>query len=667
MTYYDYITSGEQKKYRRPAFDGRDIAAEFSAEFLPPEERMTRRFEALCANEEAHIFDGQKIVFMRTSSDFPDVFTPDEWTEIKKTHFIHELGYTSNVTPDYKRVISRGFCEILADERTNEYEKREINALMSVVEKYRAEAERIGRDDVYEVLSRVPWEAPRTFREALQFFRIVHYALWLEGTYHVTCGRFDKYMYPYYKADVDAGRLTDEEALDLVTDFFLSFNIDSDLYPGVQQGDNGQSMVLGGCDADGNDWFTRLSEICLLASGKNKLIDPKINMRVSKSTPADRFVKGSRLTAVGMGFPQYSNDDVVIPGLEKLGYAHEDAAEYGVAACWEFIVPGNGFDVANIAALSFPKVVDNVLHRDFASCKTKEELTTAVKKEIAAQCANITSSVKNLWFVPAPFLTLFFDAPHGDVSRGSKYNNFGAHGTGISTAADSLAAMVKYVLEDKTVTAEELTEAVDSDFEKHSELLPILRNEAPKMGSENGEEADKWAVLLLRTFAEEMSEYRNCRGGCWRAGTGSAMYYLWHASEIGASPDGRRKGEPFGTNYSPSLFAKTPGPVSIIRSFTKPELVNNVNGGPLTLEFDSSVFSEADAPEKLGALVRYFIALGGHQLQLNSVSKDVLLDAQAHPEKYSRLIVRIWGWSAYFTELDKPYQDHVIARQEYKL
>ena len=102
MTYYDYITSGEHKKHRRPAFDGRDIAAEFSAEFLPPEERMTRRFEALCAKEEAHIFDGQKIVFMRTSSDFPDVFTPDEWTEIKKTHFIHELGYTSNVTPDYK-------------------------------------------------------------------------------------------------------------------------------------------------------------------------------------------------------------------------------------------------------------------------------------------------------------------------------------------------------------------------------------------------------------------------------------------------------------------------------------------------------------------------------------------------------------------------------------
>ncbi|MGN1410765.1 MAG: pyruvate formate lyase family protein [Eubacteriales bacterium] len=667
MTYYDFVTSGGHKAYRRPVFEGRDLAAEFSAQYLPPEERMTRRFEYLCEAQEAHILDGQQIVFMRTTSDCPDVFTPEEWSEIKKTHFIHELGYTSNVTPDYARVLSRGLEDILGDENTNQYQRREIKALLSLTEKYRAEAERIGRDDVAGVLSQVPAKPPRNLREALQFFRIIHFSLWLEGTYHVTCGRFDKYMYPYYKADTDAGVLTDDEAIDLITDFFLSFNIDSDMYPGVQQGDNGQSMVLGGCDADGNDHFTRLSEICLIASGRNKLIDPKINMRVSKSTPADRFVKGSRLTAVGMGFPQYSNDDIVIPGLVKLGYDPKDAAEYGVAACWEFIVPGCGFDVANIAALSFPKVVDSVLHGEFRSCRTEDELKSAVQREIAAQCEKITSSIKNLWFVPAPFLSLFFDAPHGDVSKGSKYNNFGAHGTGISTAADSLAAMVKYVIEDKTVTADELIEAVDSDFEKHSELLPMLRNEAPKMGAENSDAADEWAVFLLKIFADEMREYRNCRGGCWRAGTGSAMYYLWHADEIGASPDGRRKGEPFGTNYSPSLFAKTAGPVSIIRSFTKAELINNVNGGPLTLEFDSSVFSEEDSPEKLGALVQYFIKLGGHQLQLNSVSREVLLDAQAHPEKYSRLIVRIWGWSAYFTELDKPYQDHVIARQEYKL
>ena len=130
------------------------------------------------------------------------------------------------------------------------------------------------------------------------------------------------------------------------------------------------------------------------------------------------------------------------------------------------------------------------------------------------------------------------------------------------------------------------------------------------------------------------------------------MYYLWHAAEIGASPDGRRRGEPFATNYSPSLFAKTGGPVSVIRSFTGPDLTRTINGGPLTLEFDASVFTAEDAAEKLASLVRYYIVRGGHQLQLNSVSRETLLDAQAHPEKYAHL---------------KPYQDHVIARHEYAL
>ena len=148
------------------------------------------------------------------------------------------------------------------------------------------------------------------------------------------------------------------------------------------------------------------------------------------------------------------------------------------------------------------------------------------------------------------------------------------------------------------------------------------------------------------------------------------MFYLTHANELGASPDGRRKGEPLPTNYSPSLFAKTGGPVSIIRSFTKPDLTNTINGGPLTLEFDSFVFGKNgeisdESCEKLGALVRYYMARGGHQLQLNAVSRDTLLDAQKNPDNYRQLIVRVWGWSGYFVELDKEYQDHVIARCEY--
>ena len=143
------------------------------------------------------------------------------------------------------------------------------------------------------------------------------------------------------------------------------------------------------------------------------------------------------------------------------------------------------------------------------------------------------------------------------------------------------------------------------------------------------------------------------------------MYYLWHANELGASPDGRRKGEPFGTNYSPSLFAKISGPLSVIKSFSKQHFENSINGGPLTLEFAESMFNDSDSLSKVAMLVKAYIDMGGHQLQLNAVNSALMKDAQENPQNHRQLVVRIWGWSAYFVELDKEYQDHVIRRQQY--
>ena len=182
---------------------------------------------------------------------------------------------------------------------------------------------------------------------------------------------------------------------------------------------------------------------------------------------------------------------------------------------------------------------------------------------------------------------------------------------------------------------------------------------------QNDDYADESGVFLLDAFSKTLEGRKNEYGGVYRAGTGSAMFYLEHAAKIGASPDGRRKGEPFSANYSPSLFAKVGGPMSVIASFTKPDLAKTCNGGPLTLEFDGGMFASEESISKVARLVKTFIDRGGHQLQLNAVNPEALRDAQINPEKYEQLIVRIWGWSAYFTELDKGYQDHVIARQEY--
>jgi formate C-acetyltransferase len=466
------------------------------------------------------------------------------------------------------------------------------------------------------------------------------------------------------RADLESGVHTEDTALDLLCDFFLSFNKDTDLYFSILRGDNGQSITLGGVDRTGAPVFNTLSRLCLLASKQLKVIDPKINIRVNKETPLEIYELGSELTAVGLGFPQYTNDDIVIPGFMKLGYSLEDARDYAIAACWEIIVPVLSADIINVGALSLAKVVDKAFHQALPTAKSFEDFYGAVKEGIFAECDAIAAGMQNLWFIPSPFYGLFF--PFEDISKGGKYNNFGIHGTGVATAADSLAAIKKYVFEEKSISPADYIAAVDADFEGYPELLAKLRYNTPKMGNDD-DFVDAIAVQLLADFADALEPKRNCRGGRFRAGTGSAMYYLWHAEQIGASPDGRRKGEGLGTNYSASLYARNQGPFSIVKSFSKPDLTRNCNGGPLTLEFHSSTFHGAEGVKKLALLVRSFVEQGGHQIQLNTVDADTLKDAQAHPEKYAQLIVRIWGWSAYFVELDKRYQDHVIARSEYRL
>ena len=645
-----------ERSHRAGRKEASAMAETFAAEGLEPKARMTKRFELLCQQEQPRFLPGERIAFLRTTANIPDCFTEEEWKNIRSEHFIHESGYQSNFTIDYAKVLKNGLLSL--KEGADEYTCRSIDALLELTERYRQAAAEQGLTEIAESLSRVPAYGARSFLEALQSMRVVTFGLWLEGDYHNTLGRFDQYMYPYFQADLEKGLIAEAGALELVEEFFLSLNRDSDLYPGVQQGDNGQSLMLGGRTRSGESGFNKLSELCLLASRNLKLIDPKINIRVDKNTPEEVFTLCSELTKVGLGFPQYSNDDVVIPGLIRLGYAPEDAVEYSVAACWEFIVPGCAKDIPNIAVLSFPKVIDTCLHRDLPDCASLGEFYDCIKKEIERHCTEAAKQVDKLWYVPSPLL----DVCMNDI----KSRNYGMHGVGLSTAADSLTAIAQYVFEEQTLTAKKLIEAVDTDFEGEPELLHRLRYETPKLGC--GESAaDENLEWLLDTFAAALQNQTNEFGGCWRAGTGSAMFYLWLADEIGASPDGRRRGEPLGANYSISLFARPDGPFSIVQSMAYPDLSKTINGGPLTLEFHDTMFRAADATEKVGRFVRQFILMGGHQLQLNAVNADTLRAAQEKPEEYRQLIVRVWGWSAYFVELDKCYQDHVIARQEYSL
>lgn len=647
----DYIFNLRHQKYRKKVDE---IAQNYHNLALSDKERVVRRFEYMCENEEAVILNNQQIVFMRTISNLPDCFTKEEWSEKFKNHYIHESGYVSNLLPDYTSIIQEGLLKV--KERSDTYLKREIDALLKLTDKYLIEAKKLGRNDVVETLSVVPRYPALNLKQAMQFFRILHYGYMLEGGYQIVGGRIDQLFYPYLKKDMEEKILDENSALELIKDFFLSFNVDADLYDGVQQGDNGQSVVLGGIDEKGNQLFNLFSKLSLIACRQNNLIDPKINLRVNKDTPIEIFELGSELTKAGLGFPQYLNDDVIIESLIRQGYKKEDAYNYAVAACWEIVIPKYGFEIVNIGACCFFKVLEDLL-KNKTDYQSFSQLLADYKVYLEKECDSLLKQYQNIYFVPAPLIESGLEV---------KYQNFGIHGTGISTITDSLYSIKKLVFDDKKLSLKEFVSIINNNYENHDELFHHIKYQLPKMG-QNNDEVDEIAVEVLEMFYNALKDKRNCYGGIIRPGTGTAMYYLWHGKQLGASYDGRKKSEPLSANYSPSLSTNIKGPISIIESFCKPDLIKCNNGGPLTLEFSNSMFNDDESIKKMANFIKLFVLKKGHQLQCNSVNLHNLKNAQINPDKYRNLIVRIWGWSAYFVELDKEYQDHVIARQEHSL
>lgn len=587
----------------------------------------------------------------------------------------------NNFTPDYAWAMQNGFCAIRKDlyKRTEAASSERkgfflsaaehIDGILDLSERYREYAEKNGVKSLADALKNVPANKPGNYYEALVFMKIIIYSLRSSHVDHVTLGRFDQYMYPYYLASIRNG-VTEKEISEQTELFFISLNLDTDLYCGVQQGDNGQSLVLGGRTPEKADAYNELSEIIMTAAEELCLIDPKINLRVDKNTPLSRFIRATRLTKKGLGFPQYLNDDIVIPGLEKLGYEYKDACDYAVAACWEFIVPAESYDVSNIVTMNFPLVVRRATMCSLCKCDNYDEFFTCV-------CQSLYDFFEQLKIKAAdrhasmtccnPYASLFVRGCREKgldyTEHGAKYNNDGVHGLGIAPAVDALAAIKKLCFDEKILKKDVLIAALKADFAGYEHVRKMLLS-CPKTGN-NDKLTNRIMSELLDFYAQTVDGVPNSVGGVFRAGTGGSMDYVTMSRDVGATADGRKAGQPYPASFSPSIGVKANGPLSVVQTFTSFDMTKIINGGPLTLEMHDNVFRNEKGIEKVAALVKTFIALGGHELQLNSISRERLLDAQAHPEKYPDLIVRVWGWSGYFNELDIEYQNHVISRTEY--
>lgn len=672
----DFINAREHRKFRRDLTEKEknDIIEKITDKNLSYIERATLRLELFLKHETPVLLEDTCIQGLRTIKEFPDIYAEGEMDEIKKTHYVHEKGKVTNMACDYGTVLKEGLEG--RRKRLENGEKKDmdfvrctnrtIDAAEGFADRYADEMEKNGDKKDADTLRRIIRYGADTMQEALQLFRIIHFTLWASWCYHNTVGRFDQWIYPFYENDIKNGILTKESALELIEDFFLSFNRDSDLYYSLAWGDNGQSLMLGGVKPDGTTAVNDLTYMCLEASRELRMIDPKINLRVDKHTPLKLYEKGTELTKIGLGFPQYANDDIVIPGLVKNGYAIEHARDYTVAACWEFIVPKYAMDIPNIGGVPLAEIMNDTIRENLIRCNSTDEILEIFKNNLRGKVMEMTENYKNLYIEPSPVQSLLMCGAlerGSDVSEGLVYNNYGLHGTGYSCAADQLAAVDSLVFREKKITKERLLKGLENDFETDKELRYMLRNEADKLGRDAG--AGDIGDELLEIFANSLEGIKNERGGIYRAGTGSAMYYIWHSENLGATADGRDAGAPFPANFSPSLFISKAGPLSILKGFAPKSLVNAVNGGPMTFELHDSVFNADDSIKKVASLVRAYMQYGGHQLQINSVNNDKMRKAQKEPEKYRDLIVRVWGWSGHFVELDKCYQDQIIMRQEF--
>lgn len=671
-----------------------DVLSECDAQGLSWMQRAALLTRRMCEAEARSpvIVPDERIVFTRTVKQVPPIYSARQVRQLTAGRTLHELGPISNICADWGMVLAHGLLgrkEVALAARAREGARagaeavefldsavETIDAVLALADSYATAARAAGREDLAAILGRVPAYPARTFHEALQSLRLCHAVLWLSGHYHCGLGRFDQYMWPYLEADLHAGRLDIEKAEELLAEFFLTLNKDSDLYPGIQQGDNGQSLMLGGVRRDGSSGVNPLTSMVLRVACAVEMIDPKINLRVDRHTNPELLALAAELTRIGLGFPQYANDEVVIPGLVAAGYEVEDARDYSVAACWEFVIPGKGMEVVNIGAASFPAAADRAIRAGLTCGESFEQIMERVGTDLHAQVTDLAKAHRTLLLPPAPYYSVLMDGcleSGRDLSQGQKYNNSGIHGAASSDAADALAAVKTLVFDERRVEPQRLLRALDTSFAEDEPLRTMLREEMPKVGNHD-DRVDALLVRLFEQFADACAAAgENGRGGRYRPGSGSAMYYVWLARGheamrepvVGATADGRNAGEFFSSSLAPAAGVQVRGPFSVLQSFGKINYRRICNGGPLTMELSDTLFRGHDAVRKVGEFVRMFVRSGCQQLQLNTLDVGTLRDAQRHPERHRNLVVRVWGWSGYFCDLDKVYQDQIISRHVY--
>ncbi len=688
------------------------------------------------------------------------IFTPGNY-------FYNGIGH---VCVQYDKVLAKGYRGILA-EATAALDKLDVsdgdyvprsNFLNAVIESCEAvieyahryatlaaemankETDPVRKAELKQIAkncAHVPEFPANSFHEACQSFWFVQLLLQVESSGHsISPGRFDQYMYPYYKKDIDEGRLTLEEAQELIDCIWVKLNDinkvrDAASADGFAGYGMFQNLIVGGQNIHGLDATNDLSYMCLEAAMHVPLPQPSISVRVWNGTPQSFMLKAGALTRLGTGLPAYYNDEIIIPSIMARGLTLEDARDYCIIGCVEPQKAGKTdgwhdaafFNMCRPMELVFSNGVDQGVKigpdtGDVTKFKTFEEFFEAYKTQQSYFIkllvnANNAIDAAHATRVPLPFQSCMVDdciARGKSLQEGGAIYNFtGPQGFGIANNTDGLLAIKQLVFDQKVVTMSEFKEAIDHNFgygiggkkaeeltaqiatelsnngveitdqivmavykqvtsgagidpekrKRYMEIKRLIDETCPKYGNDDYE-ADMFAREVANTYTKEVEKYKNYRGGIFQAGLYPVSANVPLGAQTGATPDGRLAYTPIADGIGPASGRDVKGPTATANSVAKLEQGIASNGTLLNQKFHPSALQGMSGLTKFTALIRSYFDQKGMHMQFNVVTRETLLDAQQHPEKYKTLVVRVAGYSALFTTLSKSLQDDIIARTQ---
>jgi pyruvate-formate lyase len=513
---------------------------------------------------------------------------------------------------------------------------------------------------------------PSTFYAALQLVQFVR----VMGAYGCI-GRFDQWVDPLYQRDLGAGRLTPDQAQELIDCLFIKLNYFGDHRgPGADaylqprnahaaNNDTLRNIALAGQTADGLDAANEVTRLCLRSVTHLRLPEPKLNVHFFSGSPDWLMEECCEVLATATNVLAIYNDEVAVPALQMLGIPVEDARDYCNDGCEELILGGKSslrFRVYD----ALPVLTETVRAGATGELATFADALADYKRRLVEMMSPPDSDREPITF---PFFAATIDdCLEKASSSGARYHLWGYILAETANAADGLAAIEQGIYGDSTLTWEELAQALDDDYREHEPLRQRLLNRMPKYGNDD-DRADELAREIAEFWCDEVhrrAENPPGPGSKWAPGL--MCFGIDRKAQLPASPDGRRQGDPCATSFSPSVGMDKAGPTAALKSVSKVDLTKASHGSVLDLALHSSVVSGSDGLEKLGALVTSFLEMGcSATLQPNIIDRETLLKAQANPNapEYRKLVVRVWGFSAVFVELPPGLQEHVLARTEH--